>query len=387
MDAPQPPGAPGTWPPPPQQSWPQPAPPARPYNRLAVGAFASVLLFPLALVLGIVALARLSRAGNTERGRGLAIAALAVAGAEIAALSVIVPVAVFAHETDGDRAREDVARRERPDDGEPPSTDPGQDTDRAGEEISVYNLRVGDCFDSGQNLAGNGAGNGNGDGTGAVQTVTRLPCDVPHEAEAYGTVEVTGHDSFPGSDELSDLAYRECGELLQPYVVDVWTLGTDIQTFSFFPQETSWRLGDREILCALARTEGSALTFSLRGDASALNDEQLAYLEITTPLEVVIWNEPQPDEPLRRQRQWAEEMTQTIAAEADALRAHEWSASVSGLVSDLVAARERSLEPWEAAAGARNLTEFNSHYAEGWETLGLAEEVAVRQVLGLATGE
>ena len=85
MDAPQPPGAPGTWPPPPQQSWPQPAPPARPYNRLAVGAFASVLLFPLALVLGIVALARLSRAGNTERGRGLAIAALAVAGAEIAA--------------------------------------------------------------------------------------------------------------------------------------------------------------------------------------------------------------------------------------------------------------------------------------------------------------
>ncbi|RKN42283.1 hypothetical protein [Streptomyces hoynatensis] len=78
-------------------AWPQPAPPV---NGMAVaGLILSFFLFPAGLALGLLSLVRIDP--RTERGRGLAIAAVAIASAWIVVLSVVFPIAVM-HADDED---------------------------------------------------------------------------------------------------------------------------------------------------------------------------------------------------------------------------------------------------------------------------------------------
>ncbi len=411
MDSPQPPQGPGAWPAPsgqPQGSPPPPPPPygpphpggpgqpphggpppwgqpTPPVSGLAVAALVTGLcgLFPVALALGLVALARISARRGAERGRGLAIAGVVLAGVQIAALAVIIPVAMTSDD-DGDGA--EATEQQRPERREPedePSDDPAP-TDPApedGEQIDVFDIQVGDCFDSGTGLDGFDEGEGTEE-----TTVTRLSCDAPHEAEAYGTTQVTGYDDFPGDAELARVAFDECGRLVQPYVLDTWELDTSTTMYFYYPQQSSWSFGDREILCFFGHTDGTPLDGSLRGDPGELSADQANYLEITTPLEIVIWNEPYPDEPLEDQRTWAEQMAETIDQEAGDLAAAEWSGDVAGQIDGLVTAREESITHWTAAADAQDMNEFDTQYTEGYGTLGVEQEIAIRQTLGLTTG-
>jgi hypothetical protein len=67
----------------------------RPFNALAIAAIASILLcWPAGIVLAIIALQQINRTG--ERGRGLAITALALGAAIIPALCLLT---AYAHPT------------------------------------------------------------------------------------------------------------------------------------------------------------------------------------------------------------------------------------------------------------------------------------------------
>jgi putative regulator of septum formation len=416
MDAPQPPyGQQGSWPqqppPPPspyQQQPPQPhqpphlpppnaphppwGPPARPpVSGLAIAGFVTALvgLFPLALVFGLIALIRLGANNRAERGKGLAVAAVTLAGIQIAALAVVIPVAVINAEDDDGRVEaserdlpgrdtESEAPTPPPDDEEEPEEEP-----EGGEPIDVFDIRVGDCFDS-----GTGLGRFDEDGESAQETtVTRLACDTPHEAEAFGSVQVQGYDAYPGDAELTDVAFDECGRLVQPFVIDTWALDISIQMFFYYPQQASWALGDREILCFFGHTDGSPLTESQRGDESELSPEQVRYLEITTPLEITIWNEPlPPDATLPENQAWAGEMSRSITTEMADLAAERWSQDIAGEIDELIAAREESVTHWDQAAAAPDMAAYNEHYQDGYATLGVDHEVTIRETLGLATG-
>jgi hypothetical protein len=396
MDSPQPPPPPppGAWPPPgppPQQPWAAPA--QLPFSGLAVAAFVTSLfvLFPLALVLGLVALTRLNDGDaqqRQQRGKGLATAAVTLACVQIAVLAVVVPVAVFNADDDGggggsaaaapqdERAGEDTEDAESPSPTEPSGAEEGEE----GEEVDVYSIRVGDCFDS-----GTGLDQFEEDEATEEYRVTRLACDGAHEAEAFGSTRLTGYDAFPGDEELTRLATEECGGRVQPYVLDSWNLDRSVTYFFYYPQQSSWSFGDREILCFFGHQDGSPLTGSLRGDAGAFGEEQTRYLEITAPLESVIWQEPLPGAPLAEHRSWADEMSRTITEEADALSRASWSAEISGLVDDLVAAREVSVSHWDRAADAGGQAAYDSHYGDGYATLGVETEISIRETLGLST--
>ncbi|WP_059009066.1 septum formation family protein [Streptomyces specialis] len=380
------PAAPDAYPTPPPPEWghcaypavpPWPGPPvAVPVSGMAITAFVlSLLVFPAGLVLGILALTRL--ATPPRRGKGLAVAAVVIASAQILMLAVAVPLGFFIPDHDGEFVSEALSE-DRPDENGGPD-DPGSGPGSGGTEIDVFDLGVGDCFDSGIGL------DSFGDGPGEM-TVTRLPCDEPHEAEAYGATRIEGYDAFPGEDEISDVSLGRCDELLQGYILDTWELPYEVSSYYYFPSAETWQYGDREVLCFLGHAEGPELTGSLRGDAGALGPEATRYLEITTPLELCIWGEPPGGTGLSERREWAGEMAGHIEREIQELSDQSWSAEVGALMPDLVRAREDSLRRWRDAADAPGVAAFDAAVEDGYGLLGVDREIAIRSVLGLSTG-
>ncbi len=112
-------------------------------------------------------------------------------------------------------------------------------------------LRVGDCiatlFDD-----------------GGVESVPVVPCSEPHEGEVFAVVEVS-LDSFPGREEMSDLAETRCiGRLFEDDVGVSYDDSVYLAT-SLSPTKETWDgLDDREITC-IAASPGVPLTESIRG--------------------------------------------------------------------------------------------------------------------------
>ncbi|MDT0447279.1 DUF4190 domain-containing protein [Streptomyces johnsoniae] len=384
MTTPQPPHG-GALPPVPRLAPVPPAPAPPPelrYSGLAVGSLiAAVVFFPAGLVLGILALAGLDR--RTERGKGLAVAAVAIASTAILTLAVVIPAVATREDHDAGRGG-DASAHAQPGDIRAPGgeQEDGRQEDgqgREGTDLSVFDIAVGDCFDSGSGL-------GTFDEGAEELTVTRLPCEGPHEAEAFAAVQVEGHDAFPGDDELFALAYRECGARVQGYVLDSWALPLDVQLYYYYPGAATWRLGDREIICFFGQSGGGALTGTLRGDAAAMDADQLRYLEVTTPLEVAIWGEPLPEEGLDARREWAGRMADSVGQEAGELTAESWPREIEPLVAELAEARLTSLAHWNDAAGAGDEGAFVRHVEAGYDAMGIDSEIEIRGILGLPVG-
>ncbi|ONK14998.1 hypothetical protein STBA_58100 [Streptomyces sp. MP131-18] len=357
---------------------PAPAPPPElRYSGLAVGSLiAAVVFFPAGLVLGILALAGLDR--RAERGKGLAVAAVAIASTAILTLAVVIPAVVTSEDHDAGRGG-DASAHAQPGDVRAPGGEQEDGQGREGTDLSVFDIAVGDCFDS-------GAGLGTFDEGAEELTVTRLPCEGPHEAEAFAAVQVEGHGAFPGDDELFAVANRECGAHVQGYVLDSWALPLDVQLYYYYPGAATWQLGDREIVCFFGQSGGGALTGTLRGDAAAMDADQLRYLEVTTPLEVAIWGEPLPEEGLDARREWAGRMADSVGQEAGTLTAESWPREIEPLVAELAEARLTSLAHWNDAAGAGDESAFARHVEAGYDAMGIDSEIEIRGILGLPVG-
>jgi hypothetical protein len=264
--------------------------------------------------------------------------------------------------------------------GTPPPADegggaPGDDA------ITVFDIEVGDCFDDGGTPRED-------EGGGSVSSVTVQPCDGPHRLEAFGTARVTGYDTIPGEDVLSDLSWRECLALVQPYVLDSWEMPAGVGISSYYPEPTGWAAGDREILCLFGDVSGGELTGSLRGDPSDVSTDARTYLEVTWPVEAQMWSEPDPAATgIEELRRWAADMAQALRDEQAALETAAWNGGTGELVADLVAAREASLPHWDAAAQASGPDAWQELITTGYDTLGIDAEIAVREALNLSTGE
>ncbi|MEV3949830.1 DUF4190 domain-containing protein [Streptomyces halstedii] len=335
QEQPQPPGQPQGQPPfygPPAWSGPQMVP-APPVSGLAIASLvlSLVCLAPLGLVFGIIALVRIPRRG--ERGKGLAVAGIAVSGTvlllALLAMTGALRFSVWSAGSAGGPVR-------------------------GGGGTSVFALETGDCFTPATEVTRDNQGplrNG---------TAERLPCEEPHRGEVYGSFELTGQGAFPGTEEVMKTSRDRCAALLTDYALDFTAYG-HLQTYFYYPDRGGWARGGRTVLCWAGRPQGD-LEESIRKDESDFEPAQFAYVSAFRPLMEAQLRAPQqgPDEDLAAASRWAGQMaaayTEVVGALGEARDG--LPGEVREPAGEIVAILERAVPQWERAARAADAGAF-----------------------------
>ncbi len=173
---------------------------------------------------GIAALRRIGR--GERRGRGLAIAGIA-----LSVMWTIVYVGVFAYHS-----------------GRQPARDTSGTITRQG-QLSPVELRTGDCLRVPREL------------NGVIHALTVLPCAQPHNGQVF-TILQAPDGPYPGNVELQTAALNACAMAAPSF------LGTDhtlLETVAFFPSEKGWGLGSRDEHCLLM-DRAKDITGDIRAD-------------------------------------------------------------------------------------------------------------------------
>jgi hypothetical protein len=201
-----------------------PAPPLPPelpagWNGFAIASLVTGIVAPLgggllSIIFGIVALVQIRR--RRQRGKGLAIAGLAITAAYLAAIAVLITVSLL--------------------NSSPMRNDNGEII-RSG-SVEADSLRVGDCL---EDL----------DGTGI--DLPGLPCAEPHLAEVYAVFDMDG--DWPGEHTVTARAGESCADHLAIASLDAFE-DRAVEVYYFSPTRASWLLGDREVVCVAYFLDG-----------------------------------------------------------------------------------------------------------------------------------
>ncbi|MFF3407468.1 DUF4190 domain-containing protein [Streptomyces sp. NPDC002742] len=330
-----------------------------PYNRPApINGFAiaalvlGILCFvpAVGLVLGIVALVQIRRRG--ERGKGMAVGGMVMSSIGVALLALMVATGGAGDFWGGVK-------------------------EGAGGSGSTFSLHKGECFDApGDTLRG------------LAYDVDTVPCTGKHDAEVFA--ETTAHgDSYPGDSAVSAEAGDTCYALVDTYAMDAWAVPDDVDVYYFTPTRQSWRLGDREITCMFGNAdERTALTGSLRKDATTLDADQLAYLKAARILNRAMDSAPEKayvEDDLAGHKKWATRVSGALTAQAGLLRGHTFAPAAGERVAALVKDLDRSRTEWVKAAEARDADTFYAHYEKAVKLIDADKTVTTRKALGLAT--
>jgi hypothetical protein len=123
----------------------------------------------------------------------------------------------------------------------------------SGEETSVFELEVGDCFSADRDQ---------------LETVTVVDCEASHEYEVFALIdhEAGADDPYPGDAEVLEYADTHCQPPFEAYV------GHDYQTSLWYitslsPSEETWADGDREIVCTLNQQDDNQEPIAVTGTA------------------------------------------------------------------------------------------------------------------------
>ena len=119
-------------------------------------------------------------------------------------------------------------------------------------KLGVLRFQLGDCLN---NLYLDAEGNET-----EVATTTGVPCSNPHTFEVYHTVVL--EDST--LQEIQSAAMQLCLIEFEKFV-GLPLLETTLDIATFYPLDTSYAAGDREIVCVVSRLDGSLVQGSLRG--------------------------------------------------------------------------------------------------------------------------
>jgi hypothetical protein len=118
-------------------------------------------------------------------------------------------------------------------------------------EISVFDLREGDCFDDPEDAATQ------------VETVWAMPCTEPHDNEIYLVFDLPD-GAYPGVTAIDQASDERCFNAFESFVgVDYFE--SELEYFPVTPTPQSWGTGDRTVYCALYALDLSKLTGSMRG--------------------------------------------------------------------------------------------------------------------------
>jgi hypothetical protein len=133
---------------------------------------------------------------------------------------------------------------------EPVRDDQGQITE-ANESADVFAVTVGDCTNDTDTT------------TGEVSTVATVPCDEPHDNEAYLSGDLPDGE-FPGDEAVATAADEMCAAGFDAFV----GLAYDSSRLDFYPltpTEGSWGAGDHEVVCFVFDSAGEKLTGTAKG--------------------------------------------------------------------------------------------------------------------------
>ena len=119
-------------------------------------------------------------------------------------------------------------------------------------ELSVFNFRVGDCFDDPSTSSDE------------VSDVAGVPCSGPHDNEIFHLYDLPD-ESFPGKAAIDASAETECLSEFENYVGSSYQI-SELFLFPLTPTEESWAQSDREVVCALY-ADGDQLTGSMKGSS------------------------------------------------------------------------------------------------------------------------
>ncbi|MFE4971831.1 DUF4190 domain-containing protein [Kitasatospora sp. NPDC056651] len=340
------------------------APGPAPTNGLAVGSLVTGLLLvaPVALVLGIVALVQINR--RKERGSGLAVTGLVLGTIGTLLLVLGLGAADFSS-----------ARAGRF--GQPLKAPAGS--------VSWSDLKAGDCYDS----PGGGTTEG-GNGDAKVYWVHRLACADPHHGEVAGTAGLPNAEGpYPGESEVRASAGRLCRKVLGDYALDQWVLPDGMDDVYLYPTAKNWASGDRYVTCAFEDREDRHQG-TVRTDRSRLAAPQLAYLEAARGFNDVYLEPPAGDvsAAAAEYRVWARQVAAASRAEAAALGAPSvpWPADVQPKIAKLVEAKSQAAAAWDAMASGDDV-EGDFRRAGVLEARMGPVILEIRRGLSLSTGE
>ncbi len=125
---------------------------------------------------------------------------------------------------------------------------------------NVFDLEPGACFDDDEDASQE---------VRSVSTVPEVDCEEAHDNEVYAVFDV-GMPSFPGGATLGQLAVDGCVDRFADAVGFPMDL-TDLDASAFWPTQTTWDQGDREVVCFLFRLDRAKLVGS-RLDLAAGTD-------------------------------------------------------------------------------------------------------------------
>jgi len=122
-----------------------------------------------------------------------------------------------------------------------------------GEETSVFELEVGDCFSADSD---------------AVESVLVVDCEQSHHYEAFFIFdhEAGPDEAYPGDQEILEFADSECRPPFEEFV------GNDYETSLWYitsvtPSAETWARGDREVICALDQQDSDGQAIEVTGSA------------------------------------------------------------------------------------------------------------------------
>ncbi|MFD4534195.1 DUF4190 domain-containing protein [Kitasatospora sp. NPDC058397] len=343
--------------------YPRPAPVT---NGFAVAALVTglVVVAPVALVFGIIALVQINR--RKERGFGMAVTGLVLGVVGTVLLSLAVAGSTFEFPGGG---RFD------------------QSTKAPAGSVPWAALKSGDCYNTPEN--GSRADPEGGDET--LYWVRRVPCSAPHHGEVAGTARIPASDgpSYPGEATVRLRAVDLCRTVLDDYALDQWAIPDGMDDVYLYPTRGNWRSGDRYVTCAFEDRDGEHLG-TVRTDRGSLNPAQLAYLEAVRGFNDAYAEQPSKGfaDASSEYRTWARRMSTASHAEATALNkaSAAWPAEVKPAVRKLAAAQEAAATAWGAAASGDDL-EGDVRRARALVTKSVPLSIEIRRGLGLSTGE
>ncbi|MFF2732405.1 DUF4190 domain-containing protein [Streptomyces sp. NPDC058008] len=321
-----------------------------------------VCLAPLGMLFGIIALVRISR--RKERGRGLAVAGIAVSGVVLLLALLMMAGAVHFSAWSNTAPRGPVERSD---------------------EVSVFALRTGDCFTPATELSR--------DNQGPLRNATaaRVHCDAPHRGEIYGSFKLTGQGAFPGTEEVMKTSRDRCGALLLDYALDFVAHGR-LQTYFYYPDRGGWEQGRRSVLCWAGKPEGT-LQESIRKGEGDFEPVQYAYVSAFRPLLEAQLRAPQqsPDEDVDAARRWAGEMSAAYLETARLLReARDGEPSdARGPAGRIAVTLDGAVPHWKQASQAEDADAFLAalEKAESGGDVIVELDSEARTVLGLPVAE
>ncbi|MFC8598478.1 septum formation family protein [Isoptericola sp. NPDC057191] len=206
--------------------------PPRKTDGVSIAALVTGILGMALIPLGL-GIAGVVRTKDPARsGRGLAIAGI-VLGA-LSTIGWIVVVALVGFLASNDDFQDAVQ----------------QSYQESYQEGAGLDYEVGECFD----YPGDSA---------TVGDITPADCTAPHAAEVFSVSQLPGGD-FPGDSGVEQAFSDTCAPAFESYVGSD-PAETTLAAYYIGPDEVSWTLGDRQLLCFAQAGDGSKLDASVAG--------------------------------------------------------------------------------------------------------------------------